>query len=76
MTTATNLLDLALALPPSERVMIAEALLESLVPVDPEADRLILEECRRRWASFQAGDTEAIPWEEALAELDRDLETA
>jgi putative addiction module component (TIGR02574 family) len=72
-TATTDLLDQAQALPPAQRALLAKALLESLEPADTEADRMLLEECKRRWSACLADPSQAIPAEEVLRELDREL---
>ncbi len=65
-----DLMEQALALSPPERAALADALLESLEPSDPEIDRAWLRVAQDRIAAYEAGQTEAIPVEEAMKEFD------
>jgi putative addiction module component (TIGR02574 family) len=49
-----------LALPSDDRARLADELLESLEPPNPEVDRLWLEEARRRWAELQADPSQTL----------------
>ena len=55
-----NIFDVALALPPDRRAALASALLESLEPSDPEQDKLLVEECKRRMAAYEAGELDMV----------------
>jgi putative addiction module component (TIGR02574 family) len=74
MSTANqDLLETVLALPPADRRMFVNALLESLEPVDPDIERAWLDEVKRRWAEFEAGRTRTIPADQVFAELEQEL---
>lgn len=63
--SAEQLLDAALALPPGERVVFAEALVASLRPEDrPPFDESWREVIQRRSAELASGKVSAIPWSE------------
>jgi putative addiction module component (TIGR02574 family) len=51
-------------LKPAERFEVAEELLRSVEEVDPEIDRLWLEEAERRLAAYRAGKVKGIPAED------------
>lgn len=68
-----NIFDVALALPPDQRAALASALLDSLEPSDSEQDKLLIEECKRRIAAYEAGEMEAYSAEEVLRDLDEML---
>jgi hypothetical protein len=51
-----------------QTIELADALLEGIED-DPEIERLILEEVKRRYRAFKEGKIEAIPGEVVLAEL-------
>ena len=60
----------AMALPPNERVMLAEHLIESLDAEDHERiDRLWAEEAERRNKEIEDGIVKAIPGEEVMNRL-------
>jgi putative addiction module component (TIGR02574 family) len=68
-----NVKDLAqlLELPPDERLVLVQALWESLVEV-PEAvpvSDAVCEELDRRLSAYYADPTSARPWDEVRAEL-------
>jgi putative addiction module component (TIGR02574 family) len=51
-------------LEPSERFEVAEELLRSVEQVNPEIDRLWIEEAERRLAAYRAGKVKGIPAED------------
>ncbi|OHC65484.1 MAG: addiction module protein [Rhodocyclales bacterium GWA2_65_19] len=59
-----EIIELAMQLEPSERFEVAEELLRSVEQVDPEIDRLWLEEAERRLAAYRAGKVKGIPAED------------
>ena len=59
-----EIIELAMQLEPSERFELAEELLRSVEQVDPEIDRLWLEEAERRLAAYRAGKVKGIPAED------------
>jgi len=63
----------ALALPPEQRELLAEHLMESLDIVDPEEqeriDALWAEEAERRYKEIEDGVVKAIPGEEVMNRL-------
>lgn len=66
MTDQTqSILETALSLPETERLVIAERLLES-VPDDAESpdDEAFATELDRRWAEFERDPSVAVPWSE------------
>lgn len=59
------------ALPPEERVRLAEELLATVQEVDAEVDAAWDEEIRRRIAEIDSGTAKLIPAEEVFAEVRR-----
>jgi putative addiction module component (TIGR02574 family) len=60
----------ALALPPDERVLLAEHLMDSLETVDQERiDALWAQEAERRYKEIEDGIVKAIPGEEVMNRL-------
>ena len=59
-----EIIELAMRLKPAERFEVAEELLRSVEKVDPEIDRLWLEEAERRLAAYRAGKVKGIPAED------------
>lgn len=59
-----EVIELAMQLKPAERFEVAEELLRSVEEVDPEIDRLWLEEAERRLAAYRAGKVKGIPAED------------
>ncbi len=60
----------ALNLVPEDRAKLADLLLESLDPADPEVDRLWVEEIERRLAAYRAGELETVSAEEVFREFE------
>jgi putative addiction module component (TIGR02574 family) len=61
----------ARALPPEERVRLAEELLATVQEVDPEVEAAWDEEIKRRVAEIDSGKAKLIPAEEVFAEVRR-----
>jgi putative addiction module component (TIGR02574 family) len=61
----------ARALPPEERVRLAEELLATVQEVDPEVEAAWDEEIRRRIEEIDSGKAKLIPAEEVFAEVRR-----
>ena len=59
-----KIIELAMQLEPAERFEVAEELLRSVEQVDPEIDRLWLEEAERRLAAYRAGRIKGVPAED------------
>lgn len=59
-----EVIELAMQLEPEERFEVAEELLRSVEQVDPEIDRLWIEEAERRLAAYRAGRVKGIPAED------------
>lgn len=67
--TTEQVFQYALALPDSERVELAEALIASLQPVDrPPFDESWREVIRRRSNELRTGQVTPIPWEQVKRE--------
>jgi putative addiction module component (TIGR02574 family) len=70
MKTYEDIINAALALPPSARAMLAEHLLESLDAEDQERiDSLWAEEAERRDREIEDGVVKTIPGEEVMNRL-------
>jgi putative addiction module component (TIGR02574 family) len=70
MGNAEKVLDQALALPESERRVIAERLLDSVGDEPPEeVERAWAKEARRRLDDIEAGRSQPIPWEKARGRI-------
>jgi putative addiction module component (TIGR02574 family) len=61
----------ALALPPEERVRLAEELLATVQEVDPEVEAAWDEEIKRRISEIDSGTAKLIPAAEVFAEVRR-----
>ena len=68
---ATQILEAALQLPPTERATVAEQLLSSLERPDPQIDALWAREAEARIAAYEAGHMQAFSAEEVLAEQEQ-----
>ena len=70
MNTYEEIINAAMALPPSTRAMLAEHLLESLdAENQTEIDALWAEEAERRARELEDGTVKAIPGEEVMNRL-------
>ena len=56
----------AQSLPPEDRARLAEALLASLDPAEPDGDAAWSDELRRRIADLETGAVEGIPADQAV----------
>jgi putative addiction module component (TIGR02574 family) len=61
----------ARALPPEERIRLAEELLSSVQDSDEEIEAAWAEEIERRLAEVESGTAKLIPAEEVFAEIRR-----
>ena len=68
---ADKLIREALRLDPAERAAVIEELLSSLDRPDPDLDAKWAKEAEDRLSGYRAGEIEAIPASEVLAELGR-----
>jgi putative addiction module component (TIGR02574 family) len=68
MSTATtkSVLDAALALPASDRALIADTLMDSLALSDPVVERAWAEEAESRYEAYKAGRLETIPLDDVF----------
>ena len=65
-----EIMSAALALPPKERVMLADLLMESIDTEDQERiDRLWAEEAERRLKEIEEGLVKTIPGDEVMRKL-------
>jgi putative addiction module component (TIGR02574 family) len=70
-----ELFQQSLALDERERADLASWILESLEPVDADAESAWAEEIKSRVKELESGEITAVPWEELRAKLARKLET-
>ena len=70
-TLAEELSRQALALPPEERVRLAQELLATVQQEDAEVEAAWDEELKRRIAEIDAGTARLIPAEDVFAEIRR-----
>lgn len=65
----------ARALGPKQKAALARALIEDLDPiVNPDAERLWIEEAQRRYDAYLAGKLTAVPGEEVMRRARRRLQ--
>ena len=69
MSSTERLIDEVLSLPIEERAVVADHLLKSMNPADPETDRKWLEVAKTRLRELEAGETEGIPGDEILKNI-------
>jgi putative addiction module component (TIGR02574 family) len=76
MSVTTNeILKQILALPASDRAELADSILASLEPSDPDLMKLWAAEAEDRVAAFKRGELEAIDAEIVFDEIDRERAT-
>lgn len=61
-----EIIEMALKLDPSERLIVIDTLSASVTPTDPEIDRLWGEEAMRRLEAYRRGDVVGVPMEEVF----------
>ena len=66
-----DLLEQAKKLSPSERAALIDALYELNQPHDPEWEAAWIKECEDRLAAYDRGETDAVDFDESMAELRR-----
>jgi putative addiction module component (TIGR02574 family) len=70
MTESTQqILQEALTLPPTERMILIDQLVASLDRPDPDLDKLWIQEAEARLTAYQSGELDAIPVEAVFEEL-------
>ncbi|MDB9315353.1 addiction module protein [Spirulina sp. CS-785/01] len=67
--SAKKLLQEALHLSPTERVLLIDALVSSLDQPDAQIDQLWLAEAEQRLNAYHTGQLEAIPAEQVFEEI-------
>lgn len=70
-TTVEELSRQALALPPAQRVQLAETLLATVQAIDAEVEAAWDDEIQRRIAEIDSGAARLTPSEDVFAELRR-----
>jgi putative addiction module component (TIGR02574 family) len=68
-TSAEDLYEQALSLDETERVALANLILQSLEPTDPDAEEAWAEEIKRRVGELENGAIETISWDEVRSKL-------
>ncbi|MBL8500048.1 MAG: addiction module protein [Nitrosomonas sp.] len=59
----------AVKLPPAERFSVIDELLHSLDRIDPELDRIWIEEAERRLQAYREGKVKGIPASDVIGEF-------
>lgn len=67
MTRTEQLVADALALPPLERALLVDRVLDSLDKADPKVDAAWSSECEARIDAYERGELRAVPLHDALA---------
>jgi putative addiction module component (TIGR02574 family) len=65
----SELIAEAISLPVEERAMVADRILRSLNPPDPEIDKKWAAVAKRRLAEIRSGQTQPIPVNEVFAKV-------
>lgn len=60
-------------LPTEERAKIAEWLLKTLNPVDPDIEQAWINEAQHRLKQFREGNTDSIPGDEVIKDIRKRL---
>lgn len=66
-----DLIAEAVSLPVEERTILAETILESLNPPDPDMDQQWTAVARRRLAELRSGQVQAVPGDEVFAKIQK-----
>lgn len=66
-TTAKQLCDQALQLPPNERLSLVDQILDTLDACDSSLDSQWAQEAESRLAAYRKGEVHAIPLNEVIA---------
>ncbi len=64
-----DIIEMAYLLEPKERLHVAESILKSLGPPDPEVEAAWIVEIERRMEGLRNGTVELIPGEEVFAQI-------
>lgn len=64
-----DLIAEAISLPVEERAILADTILKSLNPPDPDIDRRWAAAARRRLAELRSGQVEAVPGDEVFTKI-------
>lgn len=64
-----ELIAIAVKLSPAERFAVVDELLHSLDRLDPELDRIWIEEAERRLQAYRAGKAKGIPASDVIGEF-------
>ncbi len=71
MASIDDAYSIAQSLSPAEQVELISRLWESVPKSDFKPSDSDLAEVKRRWAEYEAGRMEAVPWEEVRDEVRR-----
>jgi putative addiction module component (TIGR02574 family) len=73
MATVDDAFSYAQSLSPADQHVLIERLLEAMPKQEFTPPDSHLAEVKRRWAEYEAGRMEAVPWEEVWSEVRADL---
>jgi putative addiction module component (TIGR02574 family) len=73
--SAKELYEQALSLDEDERAALANLILQSLEPADPDAEQAWADEIERRVKELKSGSVKTIPWDEVRSKLNARLES-
>lgn len=74
MSTVDDLYTQAMALPVSERAALAQQLLHSLEPEDPDAEEAWADEIQARSDALHRGELAVRDWREAIEDIREKLQ--
>jgi hypothetical protein len=66
MPTARELVQEIEKLPPAERVRLIDMVIRDTIKPDAEIERIWIKEAEARWAAFERGEVEAMPYESVM----------
>jgi putative addiction module component (TIGR02574 family) len=75
-TTASKVLEQALALTPAERLKLAQELIESVTVEEPEWATAWKTELASRWTAYDSGEDPGESWDEAVDQIRAELRAA
>ena len=74
MPTIDDAFSIAQSLDPADRVELITRLWDTLPREQFKPSDSDLAEVKRRWAEYEAGRVEAVPWEDVWAEIEPQLD--
>jgi putative addiction module component (TIGR02574 family) len=75
MSNVDDAFSLAQSLTPDEQCQLISRLWESMPKTDFKPSDADLAEVKRRWADYESGKVELVPWDDVCNDIRRQLES-